>query len=56
MDRRIYSRYKMSGLVGPNQKNKCVSGHGSENFRLGRHTYFFNCFFFFWKEILFYAF
>ena len=22
-------------------KNKCVSGNGSENFRKGRHTYFF---------------
>ena len=28
-------------FLRPNKKNKCVSGNGSENFRLGRHTYFF---------------
>ena len=25
----------------PNKKNKCVSGNGSENYRQGRHSYFF---------------
>ena len=28
-------------LIRPNKKNKCVSGNGSENFRWGRHTYFY---------------
>ena len=32
-------------LIGPNKKNKCVSGNGSENFRQGRHTYFLIIFF-----------
>ena len=26
-------------------KNNCVSGNRSENFRKGRHRYFFYCFF-----------
>ena len=33
------------------KKNKCVSGFGSEDFRQGRHTYFF-----FLEKIQFYAF
>ena len=30
------------------QKNRCVSGNGSENFRYGRHTYVF-----FWEKNVF---
>ena len=34
----------------PNKKNICVSGNWSENFRLGRHTYFFKIIFLFRKK------
>ena len=32
----------LANVIRPNKKNKCVSGNGSENFRLGRQTYFFS--------------
>ena len=39
-------------MIRPNEKNKCVSGNGFENFRYGRHTYFFNYFFFLETNII----
>ena len=39
-------------ILRPNKKNKCISGNGSENFRLGRHTCFFYIFFFLEKNII----
>ena len=28
-------------VLRPTEKNKCVSGNGTENFKYGRHTYLF---------------
>ena len=35
---------RLPGVMRPNKNNKCVSGHGSENFRVGT-KFFFNYFF-----------